>query len=243
MPDPLELKFQIKAYSKATFPLWRLGKYLTELGVLLGERGSVHFDRVEDGSAIPVAHVEHEAAPRVLKRIHAVRIGEGSPEARSAKQKIEKYLVEDNADGADLLHSDGAKILPFKGRSSLQEVYGPVRQYGELTGNVIVIGGKNETVPVHLEDGDRIHICEAKRDLAIRLAKHLFRDTIRVVGFGRWSRSDAGEWELDDFKISDFTPLKDAPLSAVVDELRSVRSKWLDGSDPLGELRRSRQDQ
>lgn len=240
MGAPIELKFHINAYSKATFPLVRLGQYLTELGVLLGERANVHFDRLEDGSAVPVAMVDAEAAPKVLQRAHAVRCGEGPADARRAKDKIERLLVEDNAQTADLNQTGGARILQFKGREGIQEAYGPVRQYGELTGTVIMVGGKNDPVSVHLEDGDRTHHCEAKRDLAKRLAAHLFASPVRAVGYGRWSRTDEGVWQMDDFKVAEFSVLDATPLSGIIRDLRSVRSEWLSSDDPLGRLADSR---
>ena len=49
MGSPLELKFHIHAYTRDTIPMWRLAEYLSDLATILGEKHSVHFDRIERG--------------------------------------------------------------------------------------------------------------------------------------------------------------------------------------------------
>ncbi|MGE0040007.1 MAG: hypothetical protein AB7H88_00030 [Vicinamibacterales bacterium] len=242
MVTPVELKFHIRAYTKATMPLGRLGQYLAELAILLGERSSVHLDRLEDGSVVPVARIDPEAGPKVLERVHVVRSGNGPADAKRAKSKIERLLAEDNAEDAELIHVGGARILEFRGKEAASPTYGPIRQHGELTGVVIMVGGKNDPVPVHLEDGERTYLCEARRDVARKLAPLLFDTPIRASGYGRWFRNPRGEWEMEDFRINDFVPLDAAPLSSLISNLRQVRSAWLASPDPLADLRRLKED-
>ncbi len=111
-----------------------------------------------------------------------------------------------------------------------------------LDGILIRIGGEDDPVPVHLEDGDKIHICYAKRSIARRLAPHLFGSPLIVSGTGKWRRDPDGSWLMDRFTIQDFTELNDAPLSEVVNKLRKVEGGWKNHEDPLGELDRLRRD-
>ena len=75
---------------------------------------------------------------------------------------------------------------------------------------------------VQLRDGDTIHKCNATRDMAMRLAVHLFGPTLRVRGDGRWERDADGRWSMQRFNIESFHKLDDAPLSEVVERLRRV---------------------
>jgi hypothetical protein len=235
----VEWKFHIHAYTKATIPMSRLAEYLLDLADILGEKHSVHFDRIEDGSAVPVVKIEQEAEPKVRNRVYRAQNNEAPKEALEAKARIERRLVADNATGAELVDPmHGFKLLQFRGRERTQQPWGPIRQAGELIGTVIGIGGKNDPVSVHLEDGGRTYVCRAKREVARKLRPFLFETPVRVRGYGRWMRNDQGEWILEEFTIADFDELDPAPLRDVLDALRAVKSDWLDGADPLAELRK-----
>lgn len=68
--------------------------------------------------------------------------------------------------------------------------YGPLREWGSLDGILIRVVGKDDTVSVHLRDGDEVHICNANREVARLLARNLLGAILRVHGEGRWeSRS------------------------------------------------------
>jgi hypothetical protein len=244
MPAPIELRFTIKAYTPETMPMDRLALYLFDLAVILGERQSVHFHRVEGGSTAPVINVDWEAFPKVSSRANAVKNNEGPDDALRSKLSLERRLAEDNAEGAELVRATtGARVIYFHGKARVSDLeYGPFNQPGHLTGSVIMVGGKNDPVSVHLEDGDKTYICHAKRDVARELAKHLFGSPIRVSGIGRWFRNAEGSWEMRDFKIADFVPLDASSLRSVLADLRSVKAKWLDMPDPIGFIRSANEE-
>jgi len=237
MSEPVELKFHIDAFSPDTIPLTTLVGFLRDLATILGEEHSVHLNRLEGGSTTVVARVDHEAVPAVIRRTQSVRMNEGPADALRAKRNLEKRLIEHNAMGAELIDHEGARILQFRGRTAPQEVYGPVRQPGELIGGVVMIGGVSQPVPVHLLDGERSHLCEAKMDIAKRLRPLLFENPIRAIGYGIYYRNDQGEWERTLFRISDFEPLDPAPFASIIEAMRTVKSEWLEGPDPLSSLR------
>ncbi len=236
---PVELKLHIDAYEPETIPMESLAAYMADLAQVLGETASVHFNRLEGGSTTLVARVDREATPRVLKQAHMVRANEGPPDAQRAKRRMERRLAEQNARNAELTDESGARILLFRGRDAIQQSYGPVRQNGELIGRVIMVGGKNDPVPVHIEDGERVYVCEARRDVVRRLAKYLFDAPIRATGYGRWFRDDQGQWEMQMFRINDFDVLDSAPVGTIIQNMRAVRSKWIDSPDPLARFRES----
>ena len=133
-------------------------------------------------------------------------------------------------------------MIRFPGREQLApSTFGAFNQAGVLDGVLIRVGGRDDTVPVHLRDGERIHVCNATRDMARRLAVHLYGPTLRVQGEGRWERGADGGWLMKRFNITEFDELDDAPLNEVIDRLRDVEgSGWKEIDDHAAELRRLR---
>ena len=236
-----EYRFVIDAHTPDTLPMARLAEYMADLARLFGEVEHVHFGRVEPGSAILVPFVDAVAVPRVEDRFCAIK-GEDPPEdAARACKALNQRLADDNAAGS-LEDADGAEIVPFPGRDQPQFLaYGAMTQRGKLDGVLIRVGGRDDTVPVHLQDGDTIHVCNADRDMARRLAGHLYGGVLRVYGDGRWDRDTEGIWTMKRFTITDFEELDDAPLEEVVERLHRIEgSNWKDIHDPPAELRRLR---
>lgn len=130
---------------------------------------------------------------------------------------------------------------PPKRRESIQSrrrepEYGPFSQPGTLDGIPIVVGGQNDPVPVHLEDGDRIYHCLARRDLARRIAAHLFTAPLRVSGTGVWLRNHEGIWVLKSFHIHDYLVLKSESAVEATKRLQAISAEWKKRPDPLGDL-------
>jgi hypothetical protein len=248
MPSRRRYRFVIdEAFTPDTLPMARLAEYMGDLANLLGEKPHVHFVEVEGGSAVLVQEVDWEAVPKVRARVRAVRNLEGSREAIKAYESLNARLAADNGFGRLVEEPENpqqerpVRVLEFPGRKqNTQTEYGPFNQPGELYGIVIVVGGEDDPVPVHLEDADTIHICRAKRPLARELAQYLFTTPLRVSGVGRWSRNASGQWSMRNFHINGYVPLNDSPLSTVVEDLRNLPAKWKNTADPLGELRRVR---
>jgi len=116
-------------------------------------------------------------------------------------------------------------------------VFGLCIQEGTLDGKVIMVGGKSDPVPVHIEQGGTVYNCQAKRDVAGLLGRYLFHCELRILGEGRWTREADGTWTLNRFTIQRFEVLDNAPLSAVVAKLREILgSGWREVADPRSEL-------
>lgn len=222
------LEFVIQdSFTPATLPMARLAEYLADLATVLGEKERVHFVELRDGSTAVVHVVDHEAVPRVRERLHATSIGEADSEARNAHARIQQRLHQDNAWA--VLRVAGAEeenLLSFPvATGDSEQQYGPFNEHGQLYGVPISVGGKRQIVTVRLQDGDRIHNCEADRAVALRLAPLLFHHRVRVYGTGRYSRDSEGQWEMRSFRISDFDELDDRPLAETVERLRAVTRK------------------
>lgn len=239
-----EVRFKIDAFTPDDLPMARLAEYMADLAALLGEPTSVHFVRIEDGSAVLVQKIDEDAVPQVGERTRQVRRGVGPPDAMDAYRRVNRRLRQDNGIGI-LSDQDGAEIIKFPGREAVEPVtFGAFNQEGTLDGLLIRLGGTGDPVPIHLQATDRrYNQCFATRELAKALGRYIFGPEIRAQGLGRWHRDEAGNWVLDRFQINSFEVLEDQSLSAVVAQLRDVPgSEWPNLKDPWAELDRLRDE-
>jgi len=239
--DFSEYVFKIEDLTPETIPLSRLGQYLKEVAVIFGHSESVHLIAVEHGSADQRLLVNRKDEIKVRERIQAVRAHEGPDDAMRSNNALNEMLREDNTRGA-IIDPTRRKILPFPGRelNKLLE-YGPITQIDTLEGVPIEVGGKQEWVPVHLEDNQRVvRICHAKRSMAKDIARHLFTNSVRVHGTARWVRHRSGEWEMKDFRAKGFEVLPEANLRESLNRIRAIPAKWKELDDPLAEIAKIR---
>jgi hypothetical protein len=225
-----------ESFTPDTLPMRHLAGYMSDLADLLGEEPSVHFVQIASGSTVLVQDVDRAAYPKVRKRVHAVKRGDAAPDAQRAYDSLDRRLAADNASGALIEEQTAsqtpARVLEFPGKRKVVELeYGPITQAGSLQGAVIVVGGESDPVPVHLQDGDTVHICRARRQVAKELAEHIFGCTVRVSGNGRWLRDSTGVWVMRSFQIMSFAVLEDSALSTVVAKLRQIPGKWKEKPD------------
>jgi hypothetical protein len=249
MNDDKRLVFYIDVYSPETFPMGKLGEYMTDFAALLGRENAVHFAGLEDGSTKIAARVEFEDLPKVTTRLHDIRRGTPPKDAAKVFEQIDKRLANDNATGRIFAEGEvgaaPAELLTFPGRERPKsQSYGPFAQEGTLDGALISVGGKDETVPLRLQNGETIYSnCETTRTIARELGKHLF-EPIRIHGTGRWMRESDDTWTLLRFRVHRFELLEKGTLRDAVTALRAIRgSGWTTMDDPLGELAELRDDE
>ena len=233
----------IDAWDPGEFPMARLAEYMAEIARLFGQDEHVHFEHLEPGSTVLVQRIDQNAVAEVQQRLSIAGDAHAPEDIAKPYRAIERRLAEDGAT-ASLRETNGTEILFFPGPERTQPpTIGPFRQDGVFDGTLIRVGGKDETVPVHLLDGNVTHNCNATREMAQRLALHLFSGTVRVVGNGRWKRNEEGQWILMRFDIKDFEVLDDRPLPEVVQQLREIPgSGWRHIDNPLAELQRLREE-
>jgi hypothetical protein len=193
---------------------------MTNFAELLGHREHVHFGKLKQGSLVLAARVDEIARRKVESRIDEVQYGAGPEPARKALREIDDRLAEDNAVGRILRGK--AKLIEFAGRTRRVEAkLGPVEQPGVLDGEIIQVGGRDQTINIHLKAGDQIHFCLTSKAIARRLAQHIFGSPVRVHGRGTWARLESGAWILRKFEIADFETLDETSLSKLFEGLRT----------------------
>jgi len=239
---PREYYLRIDVYDPATIPMSRLAEYMADFANLLGNKEHVHFVRLGKGSCKVVSVIDDVATPKVDGRIKAVQTGEAPIDAINAYNSIDERLAQDNGIGS-INQTGYGQLIRFPGRNRSREIYGPFNQHGTVEGIPIRIGGEQQTVPIHLQEGKTIHICSGSRQIASEISdnKYLFRKVIRANGIGRWFRDQNGKWIMKSFIIyGPLVPLDDSPLSAVVQRLRAIPEKWKEKDDPIAELQNLR---
>jgi hypothetical protein len=210
----------IDSFTPETIPMARLADYMSSFAELLGHCEYVHFGKLKPGSLSVAARVDEIGRRKVERRVDEVRYGGGPEPARKALREIDDKLAEDNAVGR-IVHGK-AKLIEFPGRTRrVEEKLGPIEQPGTLDGEVIQVGGRDETINIHLKAGEQIHTCVTSKSIARRLAHHIFGSTIRVRGAGTWARLESGVWILKRFEITDFETLDETPLSKLFEGLRT----------------------
>jgi hypothetical protein len=244
MSEPRQYRLRIDVFSVDSLPMGRLAEYMAELARLLGEQEHVHFSHLESGSAVLVSNIDEPARPKVADRMQKVREGRAPKEAMQAFRTLDGLLAKDNA-VAVLILPDNTDVIEFPGRTRPKPVrYGPFREHGTLDGVLIRIGGRDETIPVWLRDGEVEYHCQVREEIARRIAPYYLNGTLRVHGSGKWMREENGSWVLQQFDIEDFELLDDSPLADVVGKLRSVEgSRWHESGDAIRDVLGLRRDE
>jgi hypothetical protein len=236
-------EFYIDAFTPASIPMLRLAEYMAAFAGLLGHEEHVHFDMLKPGSLTVVSRIEPVAQNKVQRRLDEVRFGTAPKAAMDAFRQIDEKLVADNAVGRVVRGK--AKVVDFPGRKRLAEPsIGPIVQPGALDGEVIQVGGRDETINIHIKSGDDIHRCITTKVIARQLAQHIFGAPVRVRGTGTWSRTESGGWKLHRFDIESFETPDETPLSKMFEELRArltpLESGRLNPADVVRQLREER---
>ena len=131
----------------------RLAEYLARLATVFGFQEHVHFLKVRKGSAVPEIHVQEATALKVHARLKLIGTADAPEDAAKSVQHINAMLREDNA-SAVLRVKGGAQVIQFPGCKTPLAEEAIVHEAGELVGTVIKVGGKDETVPLMLQDTD-----------------------------------------------------------------------------------------
>lgn len=242
MVIPTVFDFRMTALKPETLPMARLAEYLARLAVLFGHQDQVYFLKVRKGSAVPEIHVHEIAAPKVQSRLKLVGAGNGPEEANKAVQDINAMLRDDNT-SATLGIKGGALVINFPGCKTPLAEEAVVHEAGELIGSVIRVGGRDETIPLLLQDTDgTTYPCSTSKTIARELAHHLFGDLVRVQGNGKWRRTPERIWVLDLFKIKSWEHIDQSSLEDAVKSLRAVEgSQWNTFADPQAQLKKLRE--
>jgi hypothetical protein len=238
MAGETELVLTLQDFTPTTISMARLSLYMREFSALLGHIEHIHFLSLRDGSCNVAAYVDPVSEPKVEKRLFLLRTNAAPQEARNASKNIDDMLAEDNTAGS--LSRNGAKIFDFPGRNRPKpEIIELARQRECIDGELVLIGGRDETVPVHLFDArqNKHFKCNTSKERAREMAPYLFGAELRVFGESEWKRDASGAWTMKTLWIEKFVVLKQEAVSETVKRLRAIPGNdWHKFSDPVAEL-------
>lgn len=216
-----EITLEIDVFTPDTLPMARLAQYLAEFSLLLGHEANVHFSRLTKGSAKCKAYVDTHVAPKIRERVGSVVDGSAPKTALKAQTAIDDLLAADNAIGGVYLGDEKVIEFPGRRRATIEKI-GPVRRSTTIEGQIFSIGGKDETINVHLRGrGQHTYRCEVSVELARRLAPHFLGGNVRLFGEGDWYRVES-RWEMTNFTAVDFIGLDRKDLRESIDSVREI---------------------
>ena len=212
----------------------RLAQYMLQLATLMGSETQVHFQGLKKGSTVLCVRVAPEEILQVNQRLALVHANDAPDDLVRSFKALNDLLRTDNA-RATLKHGR-AQIIKFPGcdAPTLQRI-GPVKDYGELEGQLISVGGKDSTKHIRLlsHDGVAYKLGTTNIEMAKELGMHLFSQ-VRVSGIGTWYRNEDGSWELDSFNPQQCKRVEDVSLMQAIAALRNVDGDgWKKMPNPL----------
>lgn len=219
------------------------GELVKKFADLLGNTEKIHFRALRSGSARILAKVDADALGAVDVHLLSMKLLRDSS---SKIVRMEEYLQSRGWHG-ELRNQTGGVVLSFaRAKPPKQpEEERLLQQPDTIVGRVIKIGGRDETVPMTLEtsEGSYIEVNVKGRDLAKRLALHLFGDEVRVNGLATWKRDAEGVWSCTAMVVDDFEEPDTTSLSELFESLGKVPGNlWNEMDDPVGEWKKLRGD-
>ena len=220
-----KIRLVIDAFTPDTLPMARLAEYLREFADLLGNEANVHFERVEKSSASLVSWSESTVTQKIRHRLEEVIEGSAPKPSMKANHAIDDMLLQDN--GTGFIEMNDSKIIDFAGRKRApQQRIGPVRRKSLIDGQIFQIGGKDETINVHLRNTHRpseTYRAEVSIDLARKLMQYWLLGKVRLFGEGDWYRTESG-WVMspNSFTAHDFAPIDESSLDRTISSARQI---------------------
>lgn len=207
-PNPYTLR--IIGSSPQSLPLARFALYLGEMSKLFGYPEKVHFDKLIKGSAALRVWVEEEAALSVKKRTQMAIVGSdgAARDAVDSLKRINDLLSQDGKRG-ELRDPDGQIVVPFPGGARNDEQALTMDDDSSVVGQVIKIGGRDDTIPLTLKGSDgSLFACTIKGpELAKEISAYYLEDPIEVSGKGYWTRQSSGVWALERLVVRSYRVL------------------------------------
>ena len=227
--------FKIQDFNPESMPFSRLVEYYSEIKKLLGVSDHLHLVNIVEGSHGSCFAIDRNFEQDLVKRLMSVNNGTAPSAAMRAKNRINSMLKEDGTSGM-FYDERNANVIQFPGKRDDQTELIKVRDTATFVGELYHLAGTKDDVKVRVStDAYGVVFCTATKEMAKALRDFLFEE-IKVTGRGMWSRLEDGSWEVEDFTISDFAPIKRESLRKAVDRIRSLDIEWPE--DPLADIDR-----
>lgn len=233
MADTTTYTFKIEDFTPESMPFGRLVEYYAEIKKMLGVADHLHLVDVVESSHGSAFKIDRNHEADLAKRLMAINDGTAPKNSTRARDAINYMLREDGTSGS-FYDSRGVNVIPFPGKRTAETTQIRVRGAANFVGELYHIAGTRDDAKVRIStDAYGVVFCTTSRDIAKSLRDFLFED-VKVSGRGMWAKSDDGKWDIDNFVITDFAPVKRQSLRQSVNRLRTMNIAW--PADPVGEI-------
>ena len=226
--------FIIDGLTPETMPFGRLVEYYSEIKKMVGAPDNLHLIAIVESSHATEFTIDAGHVGTLVDRLAEINRRTAPRGAIRARDKIDAMLREDGTSGS-FRDRTGDNIVNFVGRREDDKILIRIRDAATFTGELYHISGHKDFAKVRVAtDAYGVVFCTTTKNMAKALRDHLF-DTVSVSGRGTWIRTESDVWDIDEFTITDFSPVSDQSLRDAVSRLRNLNISWPD--DPIGELR------
>lgn len=233
MADTTTYTFKIEDFTPESMPFGRLVEYYQEIKRMIGVADHLHLIDVVESSHGSAFKIDRNAESDLAKRLMAINDGSAPRNATRARDAINEMLREDGTSGS-FYDSRGVNVIPFPGNRAVESAQLRVRGAASFVGELYHIAGTKDDAKVRIStDAYGVVFCTTSREIAKALRDFLFED-VKVSGRGMWAKSEDGKWDIDNFVIADFAPVKRESLRQSVNRLREMSIAW--PVDPIGEI-------
>ena len=227
MSDTTTYTFKIKDFTPKSMPFGRLVEYYSEIKKMLGVADNLHLIGVVESSHGSAFAIDRNHETALVKRLISINEGTAPKPAIRAQIAINAMLKEDGTSG-QFFDSRNQNVITFPGKRVDDSVILRIRDAASFTGELYHIAGTRDDAKIRIStESYGVVFCTTTRDLAKSLRDFLF-ENVKVSGRGTWTRNEGGDWDIDDFAITDFAPVQSENLREAVDRLRSIDVKWPD---------------
>jgi len=233
LTDTTTYTFKIEGFTPEDMPFGRLVEYYLEIKKMIGVSEHLHLVDLVEGSHGSAFKIDRNYETELTKRMMAINEGTAPKVAAHARDVINNMLREDGTSGS-FYDSRGANVVVFPGKKLSEASQIRVRGAANFIGELYHIAGTKDDAKVRINtEAYGVVFCSTSRDIAKALRDFLF-EHVKVSGRGMWAKSEAGKWDIDNFVITDFSPVTWESLRQSVDRVRGMNLVWPE--DPLGEI-------
>lgn len=243
MTNKIQIKFRISSLTPDTLSMGRLAQYLACLAGMYGNDNDVRFKGVRKGSAVLVAEAFPDVVDSIEHRLRLINTSETDDKAQRAYNDVNRLLQEDHST-AYVTRPKSGKIITFPGGKQQRRIDPiSVMQPVTIDGVVIRIGGKDETIPVVVQDmeGNNIPCTIKGKQNAKALSKYYLGETLRITGTGKLTRNEDGVWRMSNVIIESYYPISDEPIDKIFNDFRAIEGNgWKSLKNPIATWKKMR---
>ncbi len=226
--ETLKYTFKVKDFTPETMPFGRLVEYYAEISKMLGVSENIHLVDIFESSHGSNFAIDRNYQTKMTKRLMGLQDGTAPNAALKARQKIDGMLREDGTCG-EFADDRGENVIDFPGMREVSESHIRIRDAATFLGNLYYIAGSQSDAKVRINTQQYgVVYCTTTKEIAKALRDFLFED-VKVSGWGTWIKTSRG-WDIDNFSITDFAPVKKETLRQAIDRLREIDVNWTDDS-------------